>query len=63
MKTDTRCSICSGPLDVKRTPDGKVYWTQGENAEPVNSGRCCESCNFAVVLPARLSAMTDGARQ
>jgi len=27
----------------------------GNNAEPVNSGRCCDECNYVVVCPARIS--------
>lgn len=51
----SECSICGGPLEVKRHPEtGEVYWDQGENAAPVNDGRCCISCNAAVVLPKRL---------
>lgn len=32
-------------------------WSQGNNAEPVNSGRCCDECNMGVVIPARLGAL------
>ena len=52
------CSICDGPLDVKRHPEtGEVYWDKGENAEPVNEGRCCLKCNSDVVIPKRLELM------
>ena len=37
------CSIC-----------GKEYQGYGNNARPVNNGRCCNECNFTVVFPARL---------
>jgi len=37
-----RCSICQ-----------KDYTGRGHNARPVNHGRCCDSCNARVVLPAR----------
>ncbi len=30
------------------------YTSWGHNAEPVNSGRCCDSCNNRVVIPARI---------
>ena len=39
------CSIC-----------GEHYGKYGNNAEPVNGGRCCDSCNLEKVIPARLSA-------
>lgn len=43
-----KCSICQGPIDVIGS------WTQGHNAQPVNDGRCCSTCNATVVIPARL---------
>ena len=50
-----QCSICSGPIDEHRHPHtGEIYWTEGHNAEPVNDGRCCTSCNENVVMRARL---------
>ena len=42
------CSICHLPI-----PD-KMGWRHGNNAEPVNEGRCCDDCNSLVVIPARL---------
>ena len=57
MKHKT-CSICSGPIEVKRHPEtGQVYWDKGENAEPITSGRCCAQCSVDVVLPKRLERM------
>lgn len=41
-----KCSICQEPYD---------NW--GNNAMPVNSGRCCDDCNWSVVLPARLNRL------
>ena len=41
---DTKtCSICK-----------KSYIGYGNNALPVNSGRCCDDCNLQVVIPQRL---------
>ena len=37
------CSIC-----------GKKYDHWGNNAQPINDGRCCDSCNDAYVIPTRL---------
>jgi len=48
-----RCVICKGPIEVKRTPEGKVYWDGGNNAEPVAEGRCCDVCNADIVIPTR----------
>lgn len=43
-----KCSICKKEIQAKGT------WTQGNNAQPVNDGRCCDNCNDSVVIPARL---------
>lgn len=39
-----RCSIC-----------GKGYAGYGNNAEPVNNGRCCDNCNTYIVIPRRIT--------
>lgn len=38
-----KCSIC-----------GKKYEGYGNNAQPVNIGRCCDNCNTTIVVPRRL---------
>ena len=38
-----KCSIC-----------GKKYDGYGNNARPVNDGKCCDYCNANVVIPARI---------
>jgi hypothetical protein len=40
------CSICQAPFDEF-----------GNNAAPVNAGRCCNLCNDTVVIPARIRRM------
>lgn len=51
-----KCSICGGPIEILHHPDtGVVVWSNGNNAEPVNNGRCCNECNMTVVLKARVS--------
>ena len=42
-----KCSICFNDIEVQ--PSG---WNQGNNAQPVNSGRCCNVCDSSVVIPA-----------
>jgi hypothetical protein len=42
----TKCSICKGQ-----------YHGYGNNAQPVNNGRCCGDCNAMVVIPARMKAL------
>tara|TARA_R110000824_G_scaffold288198_1_gene476167 strand:- start:496 stop:714 length:219 start_codon:yes stop_codon:yes gene_type:complete len=52
------CSICDNPINkMIDTVSGKVYWIDGHNAEPINSGRCCSTCNDTYVIPARIFAV------
>jgi len=44
-----KCSICQ-----------KFYAGFGNNAWPVNDGRCCDWCNATVVIPARLTNLAQG---
>jgi hypothetical protein len=48
-KKPLTCSICG--QDIKPTSFG---WDQGNNAQPINDGRCCDDCDTKVVLPARM---------
>jgi len=42
------CSICKKPIE-------KIgNWTEGNNAQPINDGRCCDVCDATVVIPQRL---------
>ena len=41
------CVICYGPLDDKF----------GHNPQPISGGRCCTTCNYTIVIPARLGIM------
>lgn len=45
------CCICRQEIP----PVGD--WTQGNDAWPVADGRCCNQCDMAVVVPARLREM------
>jgi len=42
-ENEHKCSIC-----------GKKYVGYGNNAWPINDGRCCDACNYNRVIPARL---------
>ena len=42
------CSICNEEIQAKGN------WVLGNNADPINDGRCCDDCNWGVVIPARL---------
>lgn len=46
---EKKCCICDG--QIGEHPDG---WNGGHNAYPVKSGRCCDVCNWAIVIPERL---------
>jgi len=52
-----KCSICEGDIEHQKDSDGKVFWTDGHNAQPVNNGRCCDACNWSVVIIARLGLL------
>ena len=43
-----KCSICGKKIEAKGT------WKEGNNAQPINDGRCCDTCNATKVLPERL---------
>lgn len=50
-----KCCLCGGEIEKKQHPiTGEVYWTQGNNAEPLATGRCCDVCNDTKVVPARM---------
>jgi len=38
------CSIC----------DSEIPRWEGNNAQPINSGECCEDCNYKYVVPERM---------
>ena len=44
------CSICFLPIGPNANG-----WAGGQNAEPINDGRCCERCDQMVVTPARIN--------
>ena len=43
------CSICFNDIP---SVNG---WDSGNNAAPVNHGRCCNECDNTIVLPARIT--------
>lgn len=49
MFTVRACSICHGP-----------YLDYGNNAKPINEGRCCDKCNKEIVTPTRIRRMNKG---
>jgi len=55
------CCICTESIKPKYLGKDQIdkskswYWYDGNNAEPVAEGRCCDSCNFTVVIPQRIT--------
>ena len=48
------CVICNEPIKPLLHPHtGEVVWEHGNNAQPVADGRCCDDCNWKVVMPKR----------
>ena len=45
------CSICEGEIEVT-----EYGWADGHNAQPINDGRCCDTCN-EVVIAVRIAKM------
>ena len=48
MSQVKKCSICQEP-----------YQGYGNNAEPLNSGTCCDKCNWSVVFPRRIQGLYE----
>lgn len=42
-----KCNVCFGEIQ-EHSHNGEVYWSEGHNAEPLVSGRCCDYCNGLV---------------
>ena len=58
-----RCIDCNSPVEPQEGEKtcsvcGNQYEGWGNNAEPINSGRCCDSCNWNQVIPARIIGLT-----
>lgn len=49
QKEILKCSICGKVIEPN-----SFGWAFGNNAWPINDGRCCDYCNYYVVIPARL---------
>lgn len=59
--TESRCSICGGPLAIGL--DLITGWLHGANAQPVNDGRCCRTCDETIVIPTRIKTILDQRRK
>jgi len=58
-----KCSICKGDIEKKYMTnlegDRVMYWGKGNNAQPINDGRCCDDCNDTVVIPQRIKNVME----
>ena len=53
-----KCSICGKEIEKQINPKtGKVFWDKGNNAQPINNGRCCNACNHEYVIPKRVEQL------
>ena len=50
------CSICKEEINnpFSNDPDGDDLMAFSHNAEPINGGRCCGTCNSTFVIPHRI---------
>ena len=57
------CCICDKTIEPKYlgkdSEDKHVYWYEGNNAEPIHNGRCCDPCNSIVVADRIASIKID----
>jgi hypothetical protein len=49
-----KCCICKKEIEKIGS------WDQGNNAQPLKEGRCCDNCNMTRVLPERMRKMGIG---
>lgn len=54
-----KCSICT--QEIRK--DILTGWDQGNNAEPVCYGRCCDECNVHFVIPTRIKRYLENRRE
>jgi hypothetical protein len=52
-----KCCICNCEIETKGT------WTQGNNANPVKDGRCCDRCDEGIVIPTRIGLVLKARRE
>ena len=54
------CVICQKNIEPDRNDEGEIVWDQGNSAEPIDAGRCCNKCNETIVLPTRFTEVMLG---
>jgi len=51
-----KCSICEKSIGTT-----SYGWAGGNNAQPINDGRCCDECDCLIVIPARMGLQGSSA--
>ena len=51
------CSISNEPIQTNW-----YGWSEGNNADPINDGRCCDNCDATVVFPKRIEMLVASQR-
>ena len=54
-----KCSICGEKIQ----PHPLSGWDGGNNAQPINNGRCCDDCDMTVVIPRRIADAMEARRK
>lgn len=49
-----KCCLCRKEIEVVGT------WKEGNNAQPLKEGRCCDKCDITKVIPERLKRFRKG---
>ena len=53
------CCICTESIKPQYLGKDKegfdYYWYEGNNAQPVADGVCCDTCNSTIVIPKRIN--------
>ena len=44
-----KCCLCGKEIEIE-----DCGWSEGNNAQPLMDGRCCNECNITKVIPERL---------
>jgi len=46
-----KCCLCGNEIEIFGG------WDQGNNAQPLKDGRCCNECNWTKVIPVRMQSV------
>jgi len=52
-----RCVICNNEIKgevITTSSKFQIALEYGKSADPVAVGKCCDKCNYSIVIPARI---------